>query len=149
MAEPSLLELLEPHRDTKWFPEAPSSEEEIASAETAVGQRFPADYRQLLRAAGRAGVYGPESRVLLIPPRHLIQFNRDPDRAPDLADMLIFGDDQGDYFYFFDPRGVLGRGPWAIFAVEKSVPSRKHAIFVARDLRHLIERILAGEPLIE
>jgi hypothetical protein len=149
MTESSLVDLLEPHRDDAWYPAEPAPEEQIEAAEAALGQRFPDDYRQLLRAAGGGGVYGSESRVLMIPPRHLIKFNPDMERAPDLADMMIFADDQGDYFYFFDPKNLLGRGPWAIFAVPMGSASRKHAIFVARDLRHLIERILAGEALIE
>jgi hypothetical protein len=148
MAAKSLVDLLEPHRDEAWIPDEPSSEQEIAAAEAAVGQHFPEDYRQLLRAAGPSGIYGPESRMLLIRPLHLSEFNPDMENTPDLADMFIFAHDQGDYFYFYDPKNLLGRGPWAVFAVFMGGP-REDAIFVARDLRHLVERILAGEALIE
>ena len=134
MAELSILDLLEPYRDSAWYPDIPASENEIAAAEAAVGHHFPEDYR-LLALIGGGEIDGPESRVVLIPPKHLSQFNPEMERAPDLAELLIFADDGGDYFYFYDPKNLLGRGAWAVFTVEMSVAARKHAIFVARDFR--------------
>ena len=149
MNAPSLAALLEPHRKTAWYPRGPVSEAEVAAAEATLGHRFPEDHRQLLREAGGGSVYGPESRLVMFPVHHLSRFNPDPERYPDLARMLIFGDDQGGYLYFYDPEDLLGHGAWAISAVPMSSPSRARAVPVARDLRHLVDRILAGEAVIE
>jgi SMI1/KNR4 family protein SUKH-1 len=124
-------------------------EHEIASAERAVGRRFPDDYRQLLLGAGGGSVYGSESRLVMLEVRHLPSFNPDRERYAELSRMLIIGDDEGDFLYFYDPENQLEHGAWGIFSVAMSSASPARAFFVARDLRHLIERILGGEAVIE
>jgi hypothetical protein len=149
MNAPGIAARLEPHRKTAWYPRAPASEEQVAAAEAPLGRRFPEDYRQLLRDTGGGSVYGDESRLVMFPVEHLARFNPDRERFPDLDRMVLFGDDQGGYVYFYDPEDRLGHGPWAIHAVPMGSPSPARAVFVARDLGHLVDRILAGEAVIE
>jgi hypothetical protein len=67
--------------------------------------------------------------------------------SPELAEMLIFGDDEGDFIYYFDPANRLGRGAWAVFLVEKSMSDFESSQWVAADLRGLCERVLGGESV--
>lgn len=142
----SILELLRSHEGA-WEPDVPAMEAEIAGAEQTLGHAFPPSYRALLGAGGGA-VYGENGRVLFFPAKHLDQFTPE-ERAPELKGMLLFGDDEGDYFYYFDPENRLGRGAWAVYAVEKGTLDLDYSIFSARDLHHLIERILAGDAVAE
>lgn len=149
MAASKLVELLEQSEGQAWRADRPVSEDTITAAEASLKRRFPGDYREILQIFGGGALYGPGGRVVLIRPDQLNEFNPDPERAPQLADMLIFADDEGDYFYFFDPDGSLKRGQWAIFAVEMGLMQRADAFFVAEDLSSFFERILTERDVVE
>jgi SMI1/KNR4 family protein SUKH-1 len=132
-----------------WRPRPPATEEALAAVESSLRLRFDEQYRRLLLYSGGGSLYGAEAKLLFIKPQQLTMFNPDMERAPDLAQMLIFGDDQGDYFYYFDHRNLLRRGAWAVFAVEMSVATRDGSKYVARDLCELVERVVAGEAILD
>lgn len=146
----SLDELLKPFRGREekpwWKPSwRVPSEEQVAVAEKAQGHRFPADYRALLLSDGPGELVGPEGRVALLPINWLDDIGQKPP-SEGLQEMLFFAGDMGDYWYFFDPAGSLGRGEWAVFTVEGHLP-REYAIYVARGFTDLFERVLAGEGI--
>ena len=145
---PSLTDRLAPHKHETWFPEDPFSEPQLAGAEQALGLRFPADFRDLLRAGG-GEIAGENARILLFPAHHLARFNSaDADGWKALQDLFVFADDAGDALYCYDPDDRLGRGAWAIFSVSKGAPRTTRA-HVARDLTHLVDRILAGDDVLD
>src|SRR6266511_3961240 len=147
--EADLIALLRSQPETVWDPNPPSHEEEIAAVEQALGLRFAEDYRRLLLFSSGGGLYGEETKVVFLPARHLMQFNPATERAGQLARMFIFGDDQGDYFLYFDPENVLGRGAWATYAVEKSVATTDGSKYAASDLFHLVKRVIDGEAVLD
>jgi hypothetical protein len=125
-----------------WRPSsAPITKPKLAAIEKKLRVRLPQEYRDVLLTFGAGALYGSEGRVLLIEPEHLAQFNPHPD-SRELAAMVIFGHDEGDFFFFFDRKNLLGRSAWSIFTVEMGVMTRKGSTFVARDLRELFQRIL-------
>jgi hypothetical protein len=144
-----LIALLRSQPDTVWDPEPPASEPEIAAVEQSLGLRFPDDYRRLLLLSSGGGVYGAETKIVFLPVRHLTQFNPATEHLSALARMVIFADDQGDFFFYFDPHDLLGRGAWAVYGVEKSIGTPDGSKYAARDLRHLVARILAGDAVLE
>jgi hypothetical protein len=141
-----VLDLLRPHDGGAWDRGEPAGEDEVAAAEGAIGRPLPADWRDVL-AAGGGGVYGENAGVLFFSARDVLRLNPPGLHAPRLAGMILFADDEGDFFYYFDPEGRLRRGAWAVFLVEKSVMRPEHSRFVGRHLCHLLERILAGHDL--
>jgi len=144
----SIVELLKAQERDVWYPDQAASEAVIEAAEKVTQQRFPEDYRGVLRAFGGGSLYGPASRIVFIRPDQLGQFNP-IERAPDLAEMFIFADDEGDYFYSFDPKNLRRHGSWAVHAVEIGLMERKDSFSVAAALRPLLERILEGGNVIE
>ena len=96
----------------------PRPPEEMEELEREVGARFPDDYRAVLLEVGPCAIAGPK-----------IQFNVDSisDVVLSLDDDLLIGrmpgivmigNDGGDYGYYYDPKGRLGRGAFALYFVE-------------------------------
>lgn len=139
--------LLRAHEGETWRPRPPASEADVAAVEKQLGLKFPADYRRLLTYSDGGSLYGSGSRVIFFRLRDLLEFNPDLELSPDLADMLIFGDDEGDFIFYFDPAGTLGRGAWAVFMVEKAVSEFEASMFMAADLSAFCERVLGGPSI--
>lgn len=139
---PSLPDLLAPHRDDAWIPSDPATPEELDTAELALGHRLPPELRAVLLAGGGA-VYGAAAAVGFLPARRLPDF-LPATCAPALDGMVLFADDEGDFWYFLDPDDRLGRGPGAVWIVEKSVIRPGGARFCAPDVPGLVERVLDG-----
>jgi SMI1 / KNR4 family (SUKH-1) len=141
----SLTQRLAPLNGTHWYSDNPNTEHQLAAVD--VNHAFPDDYRELMLAGG-GEIVGENSRVVLMPLRNLQLFNPEPNWE-DLRDMFVFAEDAGDYVYFYDPTDRLGRGGGAVFAVAKGSPHLRHAIYVARDLTHLVDRILVGDDVLD
>jgi hypothetical protein len=125
------------------------SREQISAAETAIGRSLPVEHVELLRG-GASSVRGDLKMLYLYEAREMIYFTSPPDAFEGLQGMVLFGHDGSDDLYFYDPDGKLGHGPWAIFVIDMPAASlppsgAQRAIFVAADLRELVERILAGD----
>ena len=149
MADESLIELLNAHLSKEWHSDEPVSETQITEAERLVGARFPDDYREILRRWGAGLLYAENSKVVLLPLRHLSQFNANPEKSAEWNAMFFFADDEGDHLYFYDHANRLGRGAWAIFAIDEGVRTTDYAKYVAGSLSELMKRALGGETVIE
>jgi hypothetical protein len=136
-----LVQLLAPKRT--WHPSQPSTAVELATATRTLGIELPAAHVALLEVGG-GEIVGPRARLYLDGARDLVTFNTAPQWLADLTDMLVFGSDVGDFVYYYDVHDHMGQGAWAIYIVEIGVATRAGSTYVARDLRELIERILAG-----
>ena len=143
-----LRTILERQNGTVWSPKPPASEADLDAVEKALGLHLSDEYRKLLAYSSGGALYGAGGDVIFFTVRDLTEFNPDQDH-PDLVEMLLFADDQGDFFFYFDPRNQLGRGEWAVFGVEKSVASRQWSRYVARDLGELVSKVLGGQGLLE
>lgn len=146
MPEP-LSKRLAPLENDQWYPLDAATEDQVAAAEAAVKRTFPADYRDVLLAGG-GEITGENARILLFPPGDLSRFNPDPDWK-ELHEMFVFADDSGDFLYFYDPDNKLKRGAWSIFVVAKGSPFLRHALYAAKDLGHLVDRIFAGDEVLD
>jgi hypothetical protein len=143
-----VLALLRAHEGNAWTPDPPATEEQVAEAEKSLGVRLVAAYRCLLLASDGGSLSGGEARIYFYPVRDLPEFS-DGSYFPELLGVLVFGDDEGDFIYYFDPEGRYGKGAWAVFMVEKGCPDRESSRYLAPDLRHFINRILAGDSFFE
>jgi hypothetical protein len=144
-----LVELLRAHEGNEWKPEKPALEEEVAGVERKLERRLQEVYRQLFTYADGGSLRGARSRLSFNPLRDLVEFNSEADPSPGLVEMLIFGDDDGDYLYYFDPDNRLRRGAWAVYVVERALGNIEHSMFVAEDVVRACRRILDGENVFD
>jgi hypothetical protein len=138
-----ILALLGDHMGN-WTPKQPGSEEQVGEAEKSVGVRFVADYRKLLLASDGGRLLAGETLIRFYPVRDVLEFN-DGSYFPDLSGAVVFGGDEGDFIYYFDPEGRFGKGAWAVFMVQKGSADRESSRYLAADLRRFVGRILAGD----
>jgi hypothetical protein len=143
-----ILALLKAHEGNAWTPDPPATEEQVAEAEKSVGVRLVADYRRLLLASDGGRLSGGNAWINFYPVRDLPEFS-DGSYFPDLLGVLVFGGDEGDFIYYFDPEGRYGKGPWAVFMVEKGSADRESSRYLAPDLRRFVDRILAGDSFFD
>jgi hypothetical protein len=75
-------------------------------------------------------------------------FTLDPTErlGKNLPGMIIFGNDNGDCIYYFDPINYLGKGYWATYLAYSS-RRFEYSSYVARDFTHLIHYILRGDSI--
>jgi len=146
----SVLQVMEAH--PSFYQRTGESAATIAAAEAALGAPLPAEHVELL-AAGAGAIAGAESQLYFFEARELALFAVPPNAYVGLAGMILFGHNGGDYLYFYDPAGELGRGSWAIFMIGMPAAhgapamARESAWYVAPDLRQLVERILSGQAM--
>ena len=139
-----LLTVLRSHEGRGWTPKPPASEERVAETEKSLGFKFVADYRTLLLQSNGGRLSGGVSWITFDPLRDLLEFNNG-EYYPELPGMFVFGGDEGDFIYYMDREGRFGKGPWAVFMVEKGAADRESSQYLAPDLGRFIERILAGD----
>ena len=132
-----------------WYPESTGEALKLREVEQALGVTFPEAYLQLLLYSDGGELHGPRSDVYFFPMRDLPEFNPDPEWSQELPDMVIFGNDTGDYLYYFDPESRLGRGAWAVCGVEMGAVGFDYSIYVANDIGHMVERILNGDAILD
>ena len=139
-----ILAFLRAHEGRGWIPARPASEDRVAEAERSLGFRFAADYRNLLLASDGGRLSAKETRLSLYPVRDLPELN-DGSYFPDLFGVFVFGGDEGDFIYYFDPEGRFGKGSWAVFMVAKGSADRESSRYLAPDFRRFLDRTVAGD----
>ena len=139
-----LLTLLRAQEGTDWQPETPASEEEVADTVTRLGFQFVPDYRTFLLYSNGGRLEGDVAWITFDPLEDLLEFNGGA-YYHELRGMFIFGGDEGDFIYYLDRENRFGKGPWAAFMVGKGCADRQWSRYLAPDLRHFVQRILAGD----
>lgn len=140
----TINELLATLSPPHWYGGNPATAAELAAL-VAKWPSLPDDYRDAMSAGG-GELVGDNAKITLFNPRHVLRFNDPADQGRSmLVDMMLIGVDAGDYWYFFDPAGKLGRGAWALFLVDKATDELDPVIFAAPTLLGLIERLFAGD----
>lgn len=143
-----LITLLRSHESKAWTPARPASEESIGAAEQALNLKFPEAYRQLLLYSDGGELEMEEAFISLFDLDYLLELNPHPVWSPGLPGMIFFANDQGDYLYYFDPENSLGRGSWAVYGVEMGSSNFERSMYLAKDITHLIARILNGDDVL-
>jgi len=143
-----VVALLRSHEGTSWTPRPPASASEVVATEKALGKTFPPEYKSLLMYSDGGTLRGAEARVFFFRIEEVRQFNGDPVWSSHIPGMVIFGDDLGDYIYYFDPENRLHRGAWAVYLVEKGAVSFDYSKYAAGSVEHLCRRVIHGDPLV-
>ncbi|MFO0618324.1 MAG: SMI1/KNR4 family protein [Polyangiaceae bacterium] len=147
MANP-LLERLRPLGRERWREPGPGTEAQLAAVEARVGLSLPSDYRALLIESGGGWLYGFTTRLELFPLEDLDwKCVEEHLTCADVPGGITIGTDGSDSVFFYDARGVLGRGAWALFMVELGILKGAEAKFVGRNLGELVDAILSDESL--
>jgi hypothetical protein len=118
---------------------------EIEALERAVGARFPDDYRAVLLEVGPFQVHGPNIWLILDLPEDVLLMVDDDVIVQRMPGVVFVGGDNGDYGYYYDPSGDLGRGEFALYFVDRGTLQLEDSVFVAATLTDAIEQVLAGE----
>ena len=148
-AEANVVTVLRACEGTLWTPRGPASLPAIGAAEKALGTRFPAEYQTLLLYSNGGALKAAQARVLFFSIEELPEFNVHRVWSPHLPGMVVFGDDFGDYIYYFDPENRLHRGDWAIYLVEKGGARFDYSKYAASSLDELCRRVIDGVALVD
>ncbi|MEQ8465109.1 SMI1/KNR4 family protein [Coleofasciculus sp. E1-EBD-02] len=143
-----LVNLLMPYENQGWTPARPTSEEAIVAVENKLQLNFPDLYRKLLLYSDGGELEIGEAFINLFDSDYLRELNPHPVWSTGLPGMVFFGDDQGDYLYYFDPKNRLGHGNWAVYGVSMGSCSVERSMYLAQDITHLFRRILNGEDVL-
>lgn len=142
---PAVADLLRAHDGAAWRPKLPATADAVSAVEGELGVTFEESYRELLLLSDGGVLAGNPERVLFTPTRDLVEFNHDPEWSTALPGMLLFGNDGGDYLYYFDPANRLKRGAWAVYWVEMGSVGVDDSVWLAPDLLRFLQRIVNGE----
>lgn len=123
----------------------PRPVEEMEELERRVGQRFPDDYRAVLLELGSCAIGGPRISLVIDLIEDVILSLTDEIRNERMPGIVTIGNDGGDYAYYYDPSGRMGRGKFALYFVELGTLTFDASRFVAPTLTEAIEKVLAGE----
>jgi cell wall assembly regulator SMI1 len=125
-----------------------ATEEDLKKLEDKLKVQFPQSYRNFLLYSNGGELEGSQSLVLFYETDMILKLNPHPVWSQVWHDMIFFGDDQGGYVYFFDPKNLLEHGHWAIYGGSMSAPNTDYAIFIASDITQFVTRILADEDVL-
>lgn len=119
--------------------------EEMEELEREVGARFPDDYRAVLLEVGPCAIAGPKIRFNVDLISTVVLSLDDDFLIERMPGIVMIGNDGGDYGYYYDPKGRLGRGAFALYFVEMGTLTFDQSHFVASTLTDAIDQVLAGE----
>jgi hypothetical protein len=128
---------------------SPRPPEELEQLERVVGERFPDDYRAVLLEVGPFQVRGPKIWIILDLVEDVLLSLDDDFLSGRMPGIVMIGNDNGDYGYYYDPKGRLGRGAFALYCVDRGTLTFEKSRFVAPTLTEAIDQALAGEDFRE
>jgi hypothetical protein len=123
----------------------PRPVEEMEELEQKVGERFPDDYRAVLLEVGPCAVGGPNISLVIDLIEDVLLSLTNAFQNERMPGIVMIGNDGGDYGYYYDPSGHMGRGKFALYFVEMGTLTFDKSRFVAKDLSEAIEKVLAGK----
>lgn len=122
---------------------------ELEELERELGERCPEDYRAVLLEVGSCAIAGPRIRLNVDLIDDVILSLTDDVFNEQMPGIALIGNDGGDYGYYYDLIGRLGRGKFALYLVEMGTLTFEESRFVAPTLTEAIEKVLAGEDFRE
>lgn len=123
---------------------SPRSPDELEQLERVVGARFPDDYRAVMLEVGPFQVRGPKMWMILDLVDEVVMSLDDDFQTGRMPGIVMIGNDNGDYGYYYDPKGRLGRGSFALYCVDRGTLTFEKSRFVAPTLTEAIDQLLAG-----
>jgi hypothetical protein len=142
-----IVDYLIANQNKKWFGNYPATKKEIQEAEQALSVTFPESYRRFLQHSNGGETIDAPNPVSIFPLNHVLELGMHDIRyQKHLPCMLVFADDFGDYIFYFDVKGRLGKGSCAIFGQELGSLSSNNSHHIEKDFDSFIKRVFEGPP---
>lgn len=124
---------------------APVTPEVVARVEQTFDLRFPSDFLDVLAWSNGFGMSYHKTNFSVRRLETLESDNLDDQYEENIPGMFVLGTDGGGAIYFFDPRGALGHGEFAVFLVPQSELGFKDAMLVGSTFTEALHAALDGE----
>jgi len=128
---------------------SPQSSEELERLEELVGERLPDDYRAVLLEVGPFQIRGPQIWIILELVEDVALSLDDDFQSERMPGIVMIGNDNGDYGYYYDVRDRQGRGKFALYCVDRGTLTFEQSRFVAPTLTEAIHLAQSGEDFRE
>jgi hypothetical protein len=106
---------------------------------------FPDDFREVMLWTDGLDISYRRSPINVPKLDHLDTDNMEEEFEEGLPGMFIIGTDNGGSLYFFDPKGTLGRGTFAVYLVPQAEIGFDRAIFCGASFTETVEAVLRNE----
>jgi hypothetical protein len=140
----SLQDVLDALPQDMWRPRPPADPAALAALESRLGQKLPAEHRSLLAKSDGGTLTGPREQLILHDVARMMDSLDDEEVKAALPGMIVFGENAAGAFYYYDPAGRLGHGPWAVYWNELSSLGFAESRFAGSDLADVVRRIRDG-----
>ena len=119
----------------------------LDALEAELGLAFPDDYREVMRARDGFALAKHRTALNVFRAEGLSEHNADEELEAGLPGMFVIGSDGGGSVYFYDPRGTLGKGKWALFLAPLNDLDLAEARFAGASLSDVVDAVLGDEEL--
>lgn len=107
--------------------------------------KLPQEYKNFIAADSAWGMYGSAEDFRIYDEREIYEFNYigthvGNSSIEELKDYFLFGQDEGESSYFFDPFNRLGYGIDAVWRVNRCSCDKQDFELVAKDFYELVEK---------
>lgn len=144
-----IIHILESQKDGVWKKTVKGADPKtVENLEDNFNITLPAEYKELLIRSNGGELYGDNANVWLFDLQELNSVNTDPDFSDYLKGAFFFGDDEGDYFYYFDVENILGQGAWAVYSVSKGALKFRFSSYSAPNIKSFFARIINGDDIL-
>lgn len=107
--------------------------------------KLPQEYKNFIAADSAWGMYGGEEDFRIYDEDEIYEFNcigkhEGRSSIEELKDYFLFGQDEGESSYFFDPFNRLGYGIDAVWRINRCSCEKQDFELVAKDFYELVEK---------
>lgn len=127
-----------------WDDGFPFHENDLDRVESALGVRFPDDYRGLVLDSDRGALTGPNEALNLEPVGELADLNSEHRYVEAIPDLVVVAASTGGLIYAYDPRNRLHAGAWALYWLDLTELRPDAARLAGRTLTEALRRIADG-----
>ena len=112
--------------------------------------RLPQEYKNFIAADSAWGMYGGAEEFRIYDESEIYEFNcigkhTGESSIEELKDYFMFGQDEGECSYFFDPFDRLGYGTDAVWRIDRCSCDKRDFELVAKDFYELVEKFCDKE----
>jgi hypothetical protein len=141
----SLVEQLTKLPATQWSARSPADPAALERLEKTFDLILPEDYRSLMLHSDGGALDRFRTNLNLSSVSDLSSLNYDEWYRKQLPGMFIIGDDGGGSLFFYDEKGQLNHGAYALFLVPMNELGLGAAIFAGHTLTDAVRDIVANE----
>lgn len=144
-----IVKLLKSKENEGWYRRAPADQLEIIDLEKEIQQILPDDYKYFLLYSDGGDIEGVSSPSIFYDVKMMINEYDDYNWSKEMTSCLAFGDDGGDFLYFFDMVNGLGFGAFSVFMCEMGSLQRIDTVFISKSFSGMIAQVFSGENFLK